>query len=166
MIEYLRIGKIINTRGLKGEVKVEPLTDDIKRFESLSEVIMENDTKDTISIENVNYHKKFVYIKFKNVNSIEEANALRGMYLIINRKDAIELNKDQYFICDLIGLKVYEEKRYLGELTDVLQTGANDVYIVKNNDKEILLPAIKDVILNIDIERKKYSKSKTIGKKD
>jgi 16S rRNA processing protein RimM len=154
MIEYLRIGKIINTRGLKGEVKVEPLTDDIKRFESLSEVIMENDTKDTISIENVNYHKKFVYIKFKNVNSIEEANALRGMYLIINRKDAIELNKDQYFICDLIGLKVYEEKRYLGELTDVLQTGANDVYIVKNNDKEILLPAIKDVILNIDIERK------------
>lgn len=158
MKEYLEIGKIVNTSGLKGLLKISPLTDDITRFEDL-DIIYIQKAKDLIEfkIQEVKYSKNMVLLKLEGIDTIEEAEKYRNCYIKINREDAVELEDNSYFIVDIIGSEVFtEEGEDLGKVVDVFQTGSNDVYTVKNLEgKEILLPAIEDVIKNIDIENKK-----------
>lgn len=158
MKEYLEIGKIVNTSGLKGLLKISPLTDDITRFEDL-DIIYIQKAKDLIEfkIQEVKYSKNMVLLKLEGIDTIEEAEKYRNCYIKINREDAVELEDNSYFIVDIIGSEVFtEEGEDLGKVVDVFQTGSNDVYTVKNLEgKEILIPAIEDVIKNIDIENKK-----------
>lgn len=158
MQEYLEVGQIVNTNGLKGLLKVNPFTDDMKRFEELKTVLILH-KKELIEfeIEDVKYQKNQVLLKLKGIDSIEEAEKYKEDYIKINRKDAKKLPKDTYFIADLIGLEVYtDSNEYLGKVDDIFPTGSNDVYVVKDNlGKQILLPGIKDVIKQIDIEKNK-----------
>lgn len=155
MEDYLQIGVISSTHGIKGEVKVFPTTDDVNRFKKLKEVYMDTGKeKMVLHPESVKFFKQFVIIKFKEFNSINEVEAYRNKSLLVDRVNAVKLRKDEYFIADLIGLKVNtDEEKELGTLKDVLQTGANDVYIVETKEgKEVLLPAIKECILKVDVE--------------
>lgn len=158
MEEYLEIGQIVNTNGLKGTLKVKPLTDDITRFEDLETVYIQK-CKELVEfiIQEVKYSKNMVLLKLEGIDNIEEAEKYRNFYLKINREDAVELDEDSYFIVDIIGCKVYTEtEELLGTVVDVFPTGSNDVYTVKNGEgKEILLPAIEDVIKDVDIKNKK-----------
>ena len=152
MEQMFTIGKIVNTHGVKGEVRVMPSTDDIKRFEKLKEVVIQSRTETIKEIEAVRYHKNFVLLKFKGIDNMNDAELLKNSTLKINRKDALPLKEDEYYQCDLYGLKVVtDEGRDLGELVDILVTGSNDVYVVRNHEKEILIPAIKQCILNVNI---------------
>ena len=158
MLPNLEIGQIVNTFGIKGMVKVKPFTDDIKRFDSLKKVYIEkNSNKKEYEIEEVKYHKNMVLIKFKGIENIEQAERLRNSYLTISRDSAEELEEGRYYVVDLLGLEVYtDEQILLGTLEDIFNTGSNDIYVVKNEEgKQILLPAIQDVIKKIDIENKK-----------
>ena len=153
MEQMFTIGKIVNTHGVKGEVRVLPSRDDVKRFGKLKEVKVENRTMTTYEIETVRYHKNFVLLKFKGIDTMNEAELLKNSLLKIDRKDALPLKKDEYYQCDLYGLRVVTDTgRDLGKLTDILMTGSNDVYVVRNEEKEILIPAIKQCILKVDLE--------------
>ena len=158
MQEYLEVGQIVNTNGLKGLLKINPFTDDITRFERLKTIFIEH-KKELLEfeIESVRYQKKQVLLKLKGIDTIEEAEKYREDYLKINRNKEEKLPEDTYYIVDLIGLDIYtEDGELLGKLDDVFSTGSNDVYVVKNSEgKQILLPAISDVIKNIDLEQKK-----------
>ena len=158
MQEYLEVGQIVNTNGLKGLLKINPFTDDITRFERLKTIFIEH-KKELLEfeIESVRYQKKQVLLKLKGIDTIEEAEKYREDYLKINRNKEEKLPEDTYYIVDLIGLDIYTENgELLGKLDDIFSTGSNDVYVVKNGEgKQILLPAISDVIKNIDLEQKK-----------
>lgn len=158
MEEYLEIGKIVNTSGLKGLLKVMPLTDDVTRFEDLETIYIQIG-KDLVEkkIEDVKYIKNMVLLKLEGIDNIDEAEKYRNLYIKINKKDAIELPEDSYLIVDIVKCEVYtDEGELLGKMIDVLDTGSNDVYVVKNSEgKEILLPAIKEVIKSVDISNKK-----------
>lgn len=158
MQEFLEVGQIVNTFGIKGFVKVNPFTDDISRFDKLNKVYIKNKSdKKELEIEEVKYHKNMVLLKFKNIDKIEDAENLRNSYILIDRKEQKPLDKDTYYIVDLLGLEVYtDENKLLGKLEDIYNTGSNDIYVVKDElGKQILLPAIKDVIKEIDMEGKK-----------
>ncbi len=160
MTKYLEIGQIVNTFGIKGMVKVKPFTDDIKRFDKLEKVYVENkEGKKEYQIEEVKYHKNMVLIKFKGIENPEEANLLRESYLVVDRDTQEPLEEGTYYIVDMIGLEVYtDEGENLGILEDIFNTGSNDIYVVKNElGKQILLPAIKDVIKKVDMENKKVT---------
>ena len=158
MQEYLKVGQIVNTNGLKGLLKINPFTDDITRFERLKTILVDH-KKELLEfeIESVRYQKKQVLLKLKGIDTIEEAEKYREDYLKINRNKEEKLPEDTYYIVDLIGLDIYTENgELLGKLDDIFSTGSNDVYVVKNSEgKQILLPAISDVIKNIDLEQKK-----------
>lgn len=158
MQEYLEVGQIVNTNGLKGLLKINPFTDDITRFERLKTILVDH-KKELLEfeIESVRYQKKQVLLKLKGIDTIEEAEKYREDYLKINRNKEEKLPEDTYYIVDLIGLDIYTEGgELLGKLDDIFPTGSNDVYVVKNSEgKQILLPAISDVIKNIDLEQKK-----------
>mgnify|MGYP003370328832 CR=1 FL=1 len=157
-MEYLEIGQIVNTNGLKGLLTVNPFTDDMERFEDLKKVyILYNKELIEKTIEEVKYKKNQVLLKLKGIDSIEEAEKYRECYLKINREDAIELPNDTYFIVDLLGLEVVTtDNKILGKIDDIFQTGSNDVYVVKDElGKQILLPAISDVVKKVDLENKK-----------
>lgn len=160
IMQELEIGQIVNTFGIKGIVKVVPFTDDITRFDNLKKVyIKTKSAKKEYEIEEVKYHKNMVLIKLKGIENPEEAANLKNAYLLIDRKDAVPLPKNSYYIVDLLGLEVYsDENVLLGILDDIYNTGSNDIYVVKDkNGKQILLPAISEVIKNIDIENKKIT---------
>ncbi|MCI8443837.1 MAG: 16S rRNA processing protein RimM [Clostridia bacterium] len=161
MTKYLEIGQIVNTFGIKGMVKVKPFTDDIqKRFDNLEKVYIENKkSKKEYEIDEVKYHKGMVLIKFKGIDNPEEANQLRESYLMVDRQTQEPLPEGTYYIVDMIGLEVYtEEAERLGTLEDIFNTGSNDIYVVKNElGKQILLPAIKEVIQKIDMENKRIT---------
>ena len=157
MEKYFEIGQIVNTSGLKGVIKVKPFTDDINKFSKLKIIYI--DLKKELKcfeIENVYFNKNMVYLKLKGIDTVEQAQQYRNYYLKIERKEE-QLEKDTYYIVDLEGCKVYTDKQVLlGELIEVFSTGSNDVYVIKQeNGKQILLPAIKDVIKNVDIKNKK-----------
>ena len=156
--EYFEVGQIVNTFGIKGFVKVKPFTDDMERFEELKSVlvVINGDLKE-MQIEEVKYQKTVVLLKFKGIEDINMAEELRGCYLKIKRKDARKLPKDTYFIADLLGLSVYtEEGELLGIVDDIYNNKSNDIYVIKNElGKQILLPGIKQVIKQIDIENEK-----------
>ena len=154
MEQMLRVGVITSTHGVRGEVKVFPTTDDAKRFKTLKKVILDGREPLELSIEQVKFFKNMVILKFKGYDNINDVETWRQRDLMITRDQAVELKEDEYFITDLIGLTVVnEEEAVLGRVKDVLETGANDVYVVElTGGKELLLPAIKDCILNVDLE--------------
>lgn len=155
---YLEIGQIVNTNGLKGFLKVKPLTDDITRFEKLKTIYIQK-AKELIGfkIQEVKYNKQSVLLKLEGIDDITEAEKYKNFYIKISKENAVKLEKNSYFIVDIIGCQVYtDENEYLGNVVDVFQTGSNDVYTLKNSEgKEILIPAIKEVIKNVDIKNKK-----------
>jgi len=158
MQKNLEIGQIVNTFGIKGFVKVNPFVDDVFRFNDLKKVyIKRNKTLNELEIEEVKYHKNMVLVKFKGIDKVEEAEQLRNSYLEVDRENAIELEEGEYFIADLLGLNVItEENELLGKIEDIFNTGSNDIYVVKNEEgKQLLLPAISDVIKKINIEESK-----------
>jgi 16S rRNA processing protein RimM len=160
MLKYLNVGQLVNTHGIKGELKAVPLTDDPQRFLDLEWVYI--DKKGTLEkyfINNVKFFKNLVILKFKGVDDMDAAEKLKGYYLKIDRENAVKLPEDSFFIADIIGMQVYDESNeLLGELTDVIQTGSNDVYIVKNKaGKEILIPALKSVVQEISIDNGRIS---------
>ncbi len=156
MENLLRVGVITSTHGVRGEVKVFPTTDDMNRFKKLKTVILDTGKEHkTLNVESVKFFKNMVILKFKGFDNINDVEMWRQKDLLITRDQAVKLNPDENFIVDLIGLTVMtDEGEKLGVMQDVLQTGANDVYIVKmDSGKEVLLPAIKDCILNVDLEK-------------
>lgn len=158
MEEYLEIGQIVNTFGIKGQVKVVPFTDDITQFDTLKQIYIEKRKNlELFEIEKSNYHKNMMILKLKGIDTPEQAESLRNCYIKINRKDARKLPEGTYFIVDLIGLDVYtDEEKLLGTLEDIYNAGSSDIYVVRTSEgKQILLPAIKDVIKKVDIENKK-----------
>ncbi len=158
MLPNLEIGQIVNTFGIKGMVKVKPFTDDIRRFDELKTVYVEKNNNQTeYEIEEVKYHKDMVLIKFKGIDKVVQAEMLRNSYLTVSRDSVEKLEEGRYYIVDLLGLEVYtDEQVLLGTLEDIFNTGSNDIYVVKDKQgKQILLPAIQDVIKQIDIENKK-----------
>ncbi len=160
MENYLRVGVITTTHGIKGEVKVFPTTDDMNRFEDLKQVYLDTGKEYIpLEIERVKCFKNLLILKFKNINDINDIEKYKGKDLLIPRADAIELDEDEYFIFDLIDSEVYtEDGNKLGILTEILTSAANDIYIVKTKDnKEILLPSIKECILDVDTANKKIT---------
>ena len=156
MEKVFQVGIISSTHGVRGEVKVFPTTDDMKRFKKLKEVLLDTGKETlTLEIEGVKFFKQFVILKFKGYDNIDDIVKYRGKSLFVPRENAVKLQKDEYFIADLIGLKVVnEDGSFTGVLKDVMETGANDVYIVERQDgKEVLIPAIKDCILQVDFEK-------------
>lgn len=156
MIEEFQIGVITQTHGIRGEVKVFPTTDDAARFKKLKEVVLDTGKERlSMTIEGVKFFKKFVILKFKGYNSINDIEKYKNGKLLVPREKAVKLQKDEYFVADLLGMRVVTEAGGpLGILKNVLETGANDVYVVEMEDKkELLLPAIKECILDIDMEQ-------------
>lgn len=156
--QYFEIGQIVNHFGIKGMVKVNPFTDDISQFEEMETILV--DKKGSlleIQIEEVKYSKNQVLLKLKGIDTVEDAEKYRNCYLKLPREKARKLPKNTYFIADLIGLEVYtEEGNLLGKVEDIYNTGASDIYVIKDTlGKQILLPAIKEVIKQIDLEQEK-----------
>ena len=157
MEKYLRVGVITSPHGVRGEVKVYPTTDDVMRFKKLDKVILDLGRGETreLKIRQVKFFKNMVILKFDGVDTMNEVEGWRQKDLLITRDQAIPLEEDEFFITDLIGLNVVtDEGETLGTLTDVMETGANDVYCVKTPEgKELLLPAIRDCILDVDLDK-------------
>ena len=157
MEDFFRIGVITSTHGLKGEVKVFPTTDDVNRFKKLKKCILRT-PKGDIEVEknSCKFFKNMVILSFKEFKDINEIEKYKNCELYVTREDAMPLDEDEFYIADVIGMEVYEDDNKLGELEDVLQTGANDVFSVRLTDgKELLIPVIKQCVLNIDYEARK-----------
>ena len=153
MEPYLRVGVIASTHGLKGEVKVYPTTDDPRRFSDLKRVYLDaGKVYLPLEVTGVKFFKKQVILKFREFQDINEVEVYRGRDLLVSREEAVALGENENFIVDLMGMEVWtDEEERLGLLTDVLKTGANDVYVVETEDKkEVLLPAIPSCILEVD----------------
>jgi len=153
--ERFQVGVITSTHGIRGEVKVYPTTDDSKRFKRLKEVILDTGKEQKVlEIEGVKFFKNMVILKFKGYDNINDIEKYRQCSLYVTRANAVRLRRNEYFIADLIGMNVYlEDGSRFGTLKDVMETGANDVYIMETvNGKEVLVPAIKDCILKVEPE--------------
>lgn len=153
--ERLQVGVIASTHGVRGEVKVFPTTDDVKRFRRLKEVLLDTGKEQlSLEIEGVKFFKQFAILKFKGIDNINDIEKYKGKSLFVTRENAVKLKKDEYFIADLIGLKILDEDgNDIGVLNDVMETGANDVYVIAMHDgRELLLPAIKQCVLQVDTE--------------
>lgn len=160
MEDLLQVGAITQPHGVHGEVKVFPTTNDVRRFKELKEVILDTGKeKKTLEIEGVKFFKQYAILKFKGFDSINDIEKYKGKPLLVTRENAVKLGRDEYFIADLIGLAVYDDgDQYLGVLTNVIETGANDVYEVKFEDgRQVLFPAIKQCILNVDMDSRKMT---------
>ena len=155
MEQLLQVGAITSTHGVRGEVKVFPTTDDPARFKKLKKVIL-NDGRQQLEMEiaSVKFFKNMVILKFKGIDDINDVEKYRKATLWVTREDAVPLEEDEYYIADLIGMNVVsDEGEQLGRITDVLQTGANDVYVISKPDTpDLLVPAIKDCIKTVDLE--------------
>lgn len=155
MEDLLQVGVITSTHGIRGEVKVFPTTDDPNRFRKLKQVILDTGKEQLeMEIASVKFFKNQVIVKFKGIDDINDVEKYRKAGLYVTRENAVPLGENEYFIADLIGLKVIsDDEEELGVIDDVLQTGANDVYIVKKEQTpDLLIPAIKDCIKNVNIE--------------
>ena len=157
MKEYFETGQIVNTSGLKGILKIKPFTDDIKKFSNLKTIYIKTKSGLTeFKIEQVRYVKNMVMLKLAGIDTVEEAEKYRNLYIKILRDQEEELEEGSYYVVDILGCKVNTDaNQELGKIVDVFQTGSNDVYVVKDEQgKQILLPAIKQVIKNVDIKNK------------
>lgn len=157
MVEFLKIGQIVNTQGLKGDVRVYPLTDDIKRFDELGKFFIGENFNDEFEVQKVRYKGNLVILKIKGIDIIEEAEKLKNKYIYVSRENCRKLDEGEFFISDMLGIEVYTvDNVYVGVLKDVLQYAANDVYVVKNDEgKEFLIPAVMKFVPTIDIENRK-----------
>jgi len=157
MADYYNVGKVTSAHGIKGEIKVYPLTNVPERFYELEYVWVFDDQQRPrkYDIGYVKIISKRVCVKLKGIDNRDEAEKLKGAFLKVDSQNALKLEKDEYFIKDLIGMKVYtEEGDFVGTLVEVLQTGANDVYVIKGEEREILIPAIKEVVKKVDVDNK------------
>ena len=155
MEQFLRVGVISSTHGVRGEVKVYPTTDDVNRFKELKKVILDTGREYLdLEISGVKFFKNMVILKFKGIDNINDIEKYKGKDLLVSREDAVALGENENYVADLIDLKVVtDEGEVLGYLTEVMETGANDVYVVETEDgRELLLPAIRDCILDVDLE--------------
>ncbi|MBE5828860.1 MAG: 16S rRNA processing protein RimM [Butyrivibrio sp.] len=157
MTDRFQVGVIASTHGLQGEVNVFPTTEDPSRFKKLKQVVLHTQRGEELLLDVVSarFFKKFVIVKFKQFNDINEVEKFRGCELTIDRKDAIKLAPGEYYCADLIGLTIVDEDgNELGTLTEILQTGANDVYEMtkKDDGEKVYIPAIKDCIKEINPE--------------
>ena len=154
-MKLFEIGTVVNTQGIKGEVRVLPMTDDPKRFELLEEIELFSKEKSKLyKIESLRYHKQFIILKLEGINNMNDAEELKTHIIKIKEDKALPLLEDEFYIRDLYGISVITlDGETLGKITDIINTGgANDVYVVKNSDsKEILIPALKQCILDVDI---------------
>lgn len=160
MEDYLQIGVITSTHGIRGEVKVFPTTDDNNRFKKLKECFIElKNELLPIKVKSCKFFKNMVILQFEGIENINDVEKYKQCKLYVDREHAVPLEEDEYFMTDLIGISVYtEDKKELGILSEIIPTGANDVYVVTDNEKkELLLPAIKDCIINIDLEKKEMT---------
>ncbi|WP_026487887.1 ribosome maturation factor RimM [Butyrivibrio sp. XBB1001] len=162
MTDRFQVGVIASTHGLQGEVNVFPTTEDPNRFKKLKKVTLHTQRGEEIEldVQSARFFKKFVIVKFKQYNNINDVEKFRGCELTIDRKDAIKLEPGEYYCADLMGLSIVdEEDKLLGTVTDIIQTGANDVYEMtkENSEDKIYIPAIKDCVKNIDLENKKIT---------
>lgn len=158
MEQLLQVGVITQTHGVRGEVKVFPTTDDPERFLDLKKVLLDTG-KETMALEiqSVKFFKQFVILKFKGIDNINEIERYKRCPLLVTREDAVALEDDEFFIADMIGMTVEtEDGKVFGTLKDVMETGANDVYVIESEvHGEVLVPAIKECVLNVDIEAQK-----------
>lgn len=155
MEDMLQVGVIASTHGIRGEVKVFPTTDDVRRFKRLKEVILDTGKeKIALEIEGVKFFKQFAILKFKGIDNIDDVQKYRQKSLYVTRQNAVRLGRDEYFIADLMGLRVVDEnEQEIGVLKEVMETGANDVYVIEMADgRELLLPAIKQCVLQVNVE--------------
>ncbi|MDR0949861.1 MAG: ribosome maturation factor RimM [Lachnospiraceae bacterium] len=155
MEDFLMVGIITSPHGIKGEVKVFATTDDVRRFLELKEVLIDmGEGLQPITLENVRFQKQFAIIKFKGISDPETAEQFRKKNLYVSRANAVKLGRDEYFIADLEGLRVLDEdEKEIGTLSSVLQSAANDVYVISLDDgRELLLPAIKQCVLGINLK--------------
>ena len=148
MEELLQVGVITSTHGVRGEVKVFPTTDDPNRFKSLKHVLLDTGReKKSLEVQGVKFFKQFVILKFKGIDNINDIEHYKRCPLLVERKDAVELEEDEY---------VTEDDKPFGTLKDVMETGANDVYVIDTDEHgEVLVPAIRECILDVDIENQK-----------
>lgn len=156
MISELQVGVVTQTHGIRGEVKVFPTTDDASRFKRMKDVIMDTGRERlNMEISGVKFFKQYVILKFKGFDSINDVEKYKGAKLYVTRDNAVRLKKDEYFVADLIGMRVVtEDGEPFGVLKDVMATGANDVYVVEREDaSEILFPAIRECVRKIDMEQ-------------
>lgn len=155
MEDLLQVGVITTTHGIRGEVKVYPTTDYVHRFEELESVLLDTGKEyRELKIKSVKYFKQYAILKFKGIDNINDIEKYKGKSLFVTRENAQPLGEDEYYIADLIGMEVYlEDGSHFGTLKDVMETGANDVYIIKTEEgKEVLIPAIYECILDVDVE--------------
>ena len=158
MEQFLQVGVISSTHGVRGEVKVFPTTDDANRFRKLKTVILDTGREHlTLEIDGVKFFKQFVILKFKGIDNINEIEKYKGRSLLVDREHAVKLKKNEYFVADMIGISVFtEDGKPFGILKDVMETGANDVYIIESPEYgEVLIPAIRQCILEVDIENQR-----------
>ena len=155
MEKMFQVGIITSTHGVHGEVKVFPTTDDVRRFKRLKEVILDTGKEQiTLEVEGTKFFKQLVILKFKGIDNINDVEKYRQKSLYVTRENAVRLKRNEYFIADLMGLRVRDEDgSEIGVLREVMETGANDVYIIDLDDgRELLLPAIKECVLDVDVE--------------
>lgn len=160
MEEILQVGVISSTHGIRGEVKVFPTTDDPGRFKKLKHVILDTGKEQkNLEITGVKFFKQFVILKFKGIDNINDIEKYKGKSLYVTRENAVRLKKDEYFIADLVDMQVFlEDGTPFGVLTDVMKTGANDVYCIQTQEhEEVLIPAIGECILDVDVEGQKMT---------
>ena len=155
MKDYIKVGKIVNTHGVKGYIKCIPLTDDLERFEELEYVYTEKDNIKR-TIDDVWYQKGLVCLKLKDIDDMDKAESFKDTYISIVEDQLRVLPENSYYLFDLEGMDVYSNNGdYIGKISEIYQTGANDVYEVKNNKNSYLIPAIKDVVKSVNVQDKK-----------
>ena len=160
MEDLLQVGVISQTHGVRGEEKVFPTTDDPERFLDLKKVLLDTGRETLpLDIQSVKFFKQFVILKFKGIDNINDIERYKRCPLLVTREDAVELEEDEFFIADMIGMKVVtEDGEEFGTLKDVMETGANDVYIIDSDEHgEVLIPAIRECILDVDVEEQKMT---------
>lgn len=157
MEQFLQVGVISSTHGIRGEVKVFPTTDDPLRFKKLKKVLLDTGREQLeLEVQSVKFFKQFVIVKFKGIDNINDIEKYKGKGLFVPREDAVPLDEDEYYIADLIGMEVVTDEGEFGILRDVMETGANEVYIIDSKEHgEVLIPAIRDCILDVDVENRR-----------
>ncbi|MEN6413497.1 MAG: ribosome maturation factor RimM [Veillonellales bacterium] len=149
--QLIAVGKIVAPHGVRGDVRVIPLTDFPQRFQKSKNILLEDRT--CLTIEQVKYHNRFVLLKFRTFNTINEVESLKGKILYVEEKDVVPLPVGQYYHFQIVGLQVYTDQgKYIGTITDILETGSNDVYVVEQEgSKPVLIPALKKVVQKVDV---------------